>query len=107
MKRTRIQIAEGEFVEAVEDPHPVDLDEEVLLTPSGSRYSAADASADIDYILERRGRGKPSLSGKGASPQIGVRLPVDLRARLAERAKREGRKESEIVREALAAYLSA
>ncbi len=107
MKRTRIQIAKGEFVEAVEDPRVVDLDEEVMLTPSGSRYTAADAEADVEHVLAKLGRGKPSLSGQGTSPQIGVRLPVDLRARLAERAKREGRKESEIVREALAAYLSA
>lgn len=91
----------------MEDPRDVDLDDDVMLTHRGSRYTTADAEADVEHVLNKLGRGKPSMSGKGVSPQIGVRLPVELRSRLAERARQEGRKESEIVREALAAYLSA
>lgn len=85
----------------------IDLDEEVVLRKDGSRYTEADAQADAADVVERLGRGKPSLSGQGTSPQIGVRLPSDLRELLADRAAREGRRESEIVREAIVRYLSA
>lgn len=52
--------------------------------------------------------GRPSLSGGSArSPQIGVRLPSDLKHRLEERAAQEGVCESDVVREALEAFLSA
>ncbi|WP_105036566.1 ribbon-helix-helix protein, CopG family [Cryobacterium aureum] len=54
--------------------------------------------------------GRPTLSGRagtGRSPVPQVRLPQDLDALLIERAEAEHRRPSEIVREALAAYLSA
>ncbi len=52
--------------------------------------------------------GRPSLSGGSTrSPQIGVRLPDDLKHRLEERAAHDGVRESDVVREALEAFLSA
>lgn len=52
--------------------------------------------------------GRPSLSGESTrSPQIGVRLPRDLKLRLEERAAHDGMRESDVVRKALEAYLAA
>lgn len=52
--------------------------------------------------------GRPSLSGGSTrSPQIGVRLPSDLKQRLEERATHDGVRESDVVREALEAFLTA
>lgn len=53
--------------------------------------------------------GRPNLSGvsgRGESPVRQVRLPRALDEALVERAESEHRKPSEIVREALTAYLS-
>lgn len=106
-KTMRVRLPDGEVIEAIERPGYIDLDKEVILRADRTRYTSADAEADVEYILDKLGRGKPSLSGRGKSPQIGVRLPVDLRERLAQRAVHEGRRESELVRDALEAYLSA
>lgn len=52
--------------------------------------------------------GRPSLSGGSSrSPQIGVRLPGDLKHRLEERAAHDGVRESDVVRAALEAFLAA
>ncbi|MDR1264406.1 MAG: ribbon-helix-helix domain-containing protein [Propionibacteriaceae bacterium] len=59
-----------------------------------------------EWTRPNRG-GRPSLSGHAVrSPQIGVRLPVDLRDRLTARAAHDGVRESEVVREALEAFLT-
>lgn len=50
---------------------------------------------------ERRGRGRPSLSGGGESPQLRVRLSDDVRAALSRRAAREGVTVSELARRVL------
>ncbi len=54
---------------------------------------------------ERRGRGRPSLSGASRSPSRQVRLPADLDALLVERAARDGRPLSDVLRAAVASYL--
>lgn len=52
--------------------------------------------------------GRPSLSGGSTrSPQIGVRLPSDLKHRLEERAAHDGVGASGVVREALESFLIA
>ena len=51
-------------------------------------------------------RGRPSLTGRGESPQVRFRVPTDLRARAAERAKAEGKTVSQLAREALEHYLA-
>lgn len=101
--KTKVKLPGGQVVEA--NVGDINLDEEVVLNLDGTRYTEADAEADADYF-ERQGPGKPSLSGSGTSPQIGVRLPADLRERLANRASSEGRRESEVVREAIETYLA-
>lgn len=55
-----------------------------------------------------RAIGRPTLSGRagtGESPVRQVRLPRELDALLIERAEAENRRPSEVVREALVAYL--
>lgn len=50
--------------------------------------------------------GRPTLGTKrGASPVVRARVPQALKDRVAEVAERENRKESDVVRDALAAYV--
>lgn len=87
------------------DAGDVDLDNEVVLRRDGTRITEKDATEQGERIAKDgpgRTGGRPSLSGKAKrSPQIGVRLPVDLKARLDARAEREHKRPSDIVREAL------
>lgn len=106
MTKSRIRMPDGSLVEADERPGAVDLPTGALQHRDGSPYTEADAVADAAEVLDTLGRGKPSLSGRGTSPQIGVRLPAELRRQLAARARDEGRGESEIVRDALRSYLA-
>ena len=57
-------------------------------------------------VLSQSGRGRPSLSGhKKRSPQLGVRVSEATFDKIHERAAAEGKKVSEIVREALEHYV--
>ena len=65
--------------------------------------AALGSSGAVDAAV-----GRPNLSGhsgRGKSPVRQVRLPMALDEALVQRANSEQRKPSEIVREALAAYL--
>jgi hypothetical protein len=85
------------------DAGDVDLDREVVRREDDSRITEADAAEQGERIARR---GRPSLTGKAAtSPQIGVRLSPNLNERLRARAKREGKKPSQVVREALEHYV--
>lgn len=84
----------------------IDLDVEEVYV-GGRRFTNADAEALADEAEATgpRGRGRPSLTGASQdSPQIAVRVSPDLRERLQTRADREGKKLSEVVRDALEAY---
>jgi predicted HicB family RNase H-like nuclease len=85
----------GEYADAGD----VDLDKEVVRGKDGSRITEAKGAEQGERIARR---GRPSLTGRAeTSPQIGVRLPPDLNRRLRARARHEGKKPSEVVREAL------
>jgi hypothetical protein len=89
----------GKYVDAGD----VDLDQEVVRRKDGSRITEAEAAEQGEQIVRR---GRPSLTGRaGTSPQIGVRLSPDLNKRLRARAKKEGKKPSQVVREALERYV--
>lgn len=89
----------GRYVDAGD----VDLDQEVVRRKDGSRITEAEAAEQGEQIARR---GRPSLTGKAeTSPQIGVRLSPELNKRLRDRAQREGKKPSEVVREALEHYV--
>lgn len=65
----------------------------------------ADEGYDVEEILRRRG-GRPPMGASAASVES-VRLDPELRDALHERAEREGRTNSDLIREALRRYLEA
>ena len=65
----------------------------------------ADEGFDIDEIIRRRG-GRPPMGSSAASVES-VRLDPELSDALSERAKQEGRTNSELIRDALRRYLRA
>lgn len=60
----------------------------------------AEAGYDVE-VLKKRGRGRP---GRGAEPSqvVALRLTADEIAVLDDRAQREGKSRSEVIRDALA-----
>ncbi|MGI8982969.1 MAG: CopG family ribbon-helix-helix protein [Acidimicrobiales bacterium] len=65
----------------------------------------AEEGFDVEEILRRRG-GRPPMGASAATVES-VRLDPELRDALRERAEREGRTNSEIIREALRQFLQA
>jgi hypothetical protein len=65
----------------------------------------AEAGFDVDEIIRRRG-GRPPM-GSSAAAVESVRLDPELSEALRERAEREGRTNSELIRDALRRYLQA
>jgi Ribbon-helix-helix protein, copG family len=65
----------------------------------------AEDGFDVEDILRRRG-GRPSMGSAPASVES-VRLDPELSAALRERADREGRTNSDLIRDALRRYLEA
>lgn len=63
----------------------------------------AEAGFDVE-VLKKRGRGRP---GRGAEPSqvVALRLTLEEIAAIDERAEREGKSRSEVIREAI--HLSA
>ncbi len=62
-------------------------------------------AAEAGYEVETGQVGRPSLSGRGDSPQIRVRVSTELRRRAGARASAEGKSISEAAREALEHYV--
>lgn len=82
--------------------------------PPGARITKTDHPGAGRALLEaalgstaavERAVGRPSLGRSGTSPSRTLRLPRDLDAALIARAEAEDRKPSEVMREALYAYL--
>jgi hypothetical protein len=65
----------------------------------------AEDGFDVDEIIRRHG-GRPAMGTAAASVES-VRLDPQLRDALRERAEREGRTNSELIREALRRFLEA
>lgn len=85
----------------------IDLDEEVIRDRNDRRITEARAQQIAAETLEKVGRGRPSLAGRrGRSPQITFRLTPKLRAEAERRAVREGKRVSDVAREALEEYLA-
>lgn len=80
------------------DGGDIDLDEEVVLDPGGSRITNAVA---LKYSRKRAG-GRPSLTGPGVrSPAVSFRIDPDTLAKVRALAEREGVSVSEFARRAL------
>lgn len=65
----------------------------------------AEDGFDVEEILRRRG-GRPTMGSSAASVES-VRLDPELGEALRERANREGRTNSDLIRDALRRYLQA
>jgi hypothetical protein len=82
----------------------IDLDAEEFIV-GGERLTVARA-VELAERAERRA-GRPSLTAPGAhSPALNLRVSVDTKARLEAVAEAEGRRQSDVVREALEEYLT-
>ena len=78
----------------------VDLEQEDVRLPEGTRLTQDVADAIVNDL--RRQRGRPSLTGEAAaSPRVTFRLPPDIRDRAAAIAEREGKTISQLALEAL------
>ncbi|HEX9711513.1 MAG TPA: CopG family transcriptional regulator [Actinomycetota bacterium] len=83
----------------------VDLGRKVVRDSRGRRITQNYVDRAVADV-HAKSRGRPSLTGQAArSPQVTFRLPPDLRAKAEARAKREGKRVSEVAREALERYL--
>ena len=92
------------------DAGDINLDEEVFLLKDGTRLT--EAEADLigremsDEAAKARRAGRPSLTGGTShSPHVSTRVPEATRARLETRAASEGKRISDIVREAIERYV--
>lgn len=94
----------------IKDEGYIDLDREVIIRKDGTRLTEADAEQlakeSHERITKRVKAGRPSLSGRSVeSPQLGLRITPSQRTKLQARAKREGKKVSDIVRDAIDNYV--
>lgn len=82
----------------------INLDSEEFI--GGGERLTATRAAEIADRLERH-RGRPSLTAPGAhSPVLNLRVSQDTKDQLEQLAETSGRRQSEIVREALNEYLN-
>lgn len=90
------------------DGGDIDLDQEIVQDSRGNRVTEAVAEEMVEHALKRP-RGRPPLNAgvTGNAPEVRARVPKELRDQLVERARREHRKSSELIREALERYLQA
>jgi len=83
----------------------VDLDEVEVRLPDGRRLTE-ELAAELAADTIARAVGRPSLSGRAErSPHLGVRVTAELNERVRRRAAAEGKRASDIVREALEHYV--
>jgi len=97
--------------------HPVMTRSEALAalaTMTDDDFPTVAPQLDIDdqsaATLIAAGRamsaGRPSLTAPGEhSPRLNIRVPQPLKDRLAQTAREQGRRESDVAREALSVYL--
>ncbi len=84
----------------------VDIARKVVRDTKGRRITQDYVDRAVADVHAKVSRGRPSLSGKATqSPQVTFRLPPRLRAKAEARAKREGKRVSDVAREALERYL--
>ena len=88
------------------DGPDIDLTREVVSDRNGRRITDAYVRRAVDASHRQLGRGRPSLTGQSTpSPQVTFRLPPELRAEAAELAARDGKRVSEVARQALEEYV--
>jgi hypothetical protein len=83
----------------------VDLDTEEMPAADGRRLTE-DLAAEIAERALARHRGRPSVSGGSArTPSLTVRVPTQIQAALKSIADAQGRRVSDVSREALEEYV--
>lgn len=76
------------------------------VTPEVADALAAEAERGYDLSRAKPQRvGRPSLSGRGASPRVSFRATPELYRAAQRRADEEGRSMSDLAREAVARYI--
>lgn len=87
----------------------IDLDEEEVYLPDGRRLTEQVAEEEAASSLRyARRRGRPSISGGSTrSPQVSARVSVRTRDALRRKADAEGKRPSDVVREAIERYVDA
>jgi hypothetical protein len=84
----------------------IDLDQEEVYEPDGTRLTEARAARLAEETLHTV-RGRPSLTAAGRhSPRVSFRLPDHERERAERVARQEGKTVSALAREALERYLA-
>lgn len=85
----------------------VDLEVEDVRDSHGRRITEEYVERAVADALDKVYRGRPSLTGeRRASPQITFRVTPALREKAAGEAARQGKRISDIAREALERYLA-
>ena len=85
----------------------VDLDAEDVRDSKGRRITQEYAERAAADALASAGRGRPSLTGtKAHSPQVNFRVTPELLAKAVAEAARQGRRVSDVARDALERYLA-
>lgn len=86
----------------------IDLDVEEVYERDGERLTEARAEEIAEETLAKIGRGgRPSLSGGNVhSPTIQARVSTDLHEQLRQLARQQGVTQSDLVREAVEAYVA-
>jgi predicted HicB family RNase H-like nuclease len=106
----QVRMPDGSKFTAI-DGGDIDLDEEVVTLPDGTRLTEARAAKLAEQTIREVHRriGRPALGGlseKGArSPQVSFRVPPRLAKRAEEMAAEQGKTLSQLGREALEKYL--
>ena len=82
----------------------IDLDAEDVRMADGARLTESGAEDLTEEILHKAGR--PSLTAPGMhSPQITFRVPEGVKRFFADTAKAQGRRQSDVLRDALDEYI--
>jgi hypothetical protein len=85
----------------------IDLDNEEVRLPDGSRLTEVAAEHLAERVLEQRRAGRPSLLGGSAhTPPLTVRVRPGVRSALEEIAHKQGRRLADVSREALDEYVA-
>jgi hypothetical protein len=85
----------------------IDLDEEQIRLPDGSRLSEETAEQLAERVLQQRRAGRPSLTGGSKhTPALTVRVRPGVRSALEQIAHKQGRRLADVSREALDEYVA-
>jgi len=86
----------------------VDLEHDDARDSHGRRVTPEYAERAAEDAIRKASPGRPALSaGHAESPRVSARVPSYLEEMLNERAGREGKRPSEVIRDALEKYLNA